>query len=410
MMYTLLFVDDQREILNAIRRTLMQRMDEWDVHVATSGEEALQMIEAIAFDVIITDIKMPCMNGAELLEKVAAKHPSSLRFVLSGYTERELVYRTIGNVHQFLAKPMDTNELIEAIQKAIDFRDRLLPEKIQTMVNGLKHLPSFPAIYNELMDALRTSTVSLSEVSEIVQKDVALTARVMQLVNSSFFASPIYVSGPSHAVSLLGTEIMKGLVISTYAFTAFKDSTARLFSLPAFESHCMEVGGLAKRIAEEETNNCMVIDDAFIGGLLHDIGKLILASEMPDQYDRMNASAIDQGITQIEVETQELGTTHAEIGAYLLAAWGFRSDIVEAVTYQHNPAGGHSSGFSPLTAVHVANYLAQESEFELLYKTTGINHNYLEGLGMQHRLQQWKSLRSVSLNTQNYHDDTNLIC
>lgn len=409
-MYTLLFVDDQREILNAIRRTLMQQMDDWDVHVANSGDEALQMIEAISFDVVITDIKMPQMNGAELLEKVAEKHPSSLRFVLSGYTERDLVYRTIGNVHQFLSKPMDVTLLIEAIRKAIEFRDRLLPENIQAMVNGLKNLPSIPSIYNELMDALGTANVSLGEVSDIIQKDVALTARVMQLVNSSFFASPVYVSGPAHAVSLLGTEIMKGLVVSSYTFSTFKESDSRLFSLPAFERHCLEVGALAKKIAQEETNNQLIIDDSFIGGLLHDIGKLVLASEMPDLYDQINSRAIDQGIPQVDVELEELGTTHAEIGAYLLAAWGFRNDIVEAVTYQHKPGAGHASSFSPLTAVHVANSLCHNNEFELLYKSIGIDEQYLEDIHVLDRVNHWKSISSESLNTPTSHGSTNLIC
>ena len=406
-MYTLLFVDDQPEILNALRRTLMQRMDDWDIHVAHSGHEALQMIDAISYDVVVTDIKMPHMNGADLLEHVAEKHPSSIRFVLSGYTERDLVYRTIGNVHQFLSKPIDTEVLISSIQKALDLNSRQLPEDVRTIVNGLKNLPTMPSIYTELMDALCTANVSLSEVGDIVQKDVALTSRVMQLVNSSFFGSPVYVSGPGHAVSLLGTEVMKGLVVSSYAFSTFQDSEAQLFILDAFERHCYQVGALAKRIAQEETNNQLIIDDAFIAGLVHDIGLLILATMMPDKYDQLLTQAVDQNIPVLELQTQELQTTHAEIGAFLLGTWGFRMDIVEAVTYQHNPLQSKISGFSPLTAVHVANQLLNCTRPDGNCPMIQIDETYIDQLGLSHRLKHWKSLSLQILDE--HHGSTDII-
>ena len=409
-MHTLLFVDDQREILNALRRTLMQRMDDWDIHVAISGEEALKMIDAISFDVVVTDIKMPHMNGADLLEQVAEKHPSSIRFVLSGYTERDLVYRTIGNVHQFLSKPIDTDQLIISVQKALELKNRSLPESVQKIVNGLRSLPSMPAIYIELMDALDTSNVSLTEVSDIVQQDIALTTRVMQLVNSSFFGSPVYVSGPAHAVSLLGTEIMKGLVISSYAFSVFQENKAKLFLLDAFERHCFQVGELAKRIAEEETNNQLIIDDAFIAGLVHDIGLLILASMMPEEYDRLLSYAVDQQIPILEVENQELRTTHAEIGAYLLGTWGFRMDIVEAVTYQHTPRKSSTKEFCPLTAVHIANQLLNCTREDGNCPLIQVDKVYIDELGLSDRLDYWKSLSLQILDLDKSHGNTDIIC
>ena len=410
-MYTILFVDDQPEILNALRRALMQEPDDWDIHVASGGHEALHMMEGISYDIIITDIKMPDMDGLDLLESVADLYPSTLRFVLSGYTERDMMYKSVGNVHQFLAKPFDTKHLIETIRKTIELQERPLPPQIQSLVSGLKGLPSFSQHYNDLLEALCTASVSLTEVSEIIQKDVALTARMMHLVNSSFFGNPVYVSRPSHAVSLLGTEVLKGLVFSSYAFSMYEESTSELFSIQKFENHSLRVAALARKIAEEENASQFIIDDAYVGGFLHDIGKLILVSCEPEIYDAVREYARDCHTSLAEAETHTLKTTHAEIGAYLLGIWGFRSNIVEAVLYHREPASSQSTGFSAVTAVHVANHLIKK-EFEESnpFCCGDLDTDYLDRLELKYRLSFWQSLCLKQLDTERDYDNQDSIC
>ena len=410
-MYTILFVDDQPEILNALRRALMQEPDDWEIHVATGGHEALHMMEGISYDIIITDIKMPDMDGLDLLESVADTYPSTLRFILSGYTERDLMYKSVGNVHQFLSKPLDTKHLIETIRKTIKLQERPLPPHIRTLVSGLKGLPSFPQYYNELVEALCTASVSLTEVSEIIQKDVALTARMMHVVNSSFFGNPVYVSRPAHAVSLLGTEILKGLVFSSYAFSIYEESTSELFSIQDFENHSLHVAALARKIAEEENASQFVIDDAYVAGLLHDIGKLILVSCQPAIYDAVRAYARDCHTSLNEAEIHKLNTTHAEIGAYLLGIWGFRSNIVEAVLYHKKPALSQSTGFSAVTAVHVANHIVTNAVEKQRPLWSGeLDKAYLDRLELSYRLSFWQSLSFKQFETERDYDNQDSIC
>ena len=399
-MYTLLLVDDQREILNALRRSLMQELDDWDIYTASGGVEALEMMNGIAFDVVITDIKMPEMNGVEFLETAALKHPATLRFVLSGYTERDLIYKTIGNVHQFLSKPIDTTVLVRTLERAISLRSLLNNEDMRHLAAGLKGLPSFPEIYQELMDALCATNVSLSEVSEIVQHDVGLTARVMHLVNSSFFGRSMYVSGPAHAVSLLGTEVMKGLVVSSYVFTMFDQHMPDTFDMRSFENHCVQVGTLAKRIAEEESGDQLVIDDAYTAGLLHEVGRLLIAVQTPHVFDQVHQYAIEAGIPLHQAEADILEATHAEIGAYLLGLWGFRHSIVEAVAFQYRLDECADKGVSALTALHLADrLLEQASKSKTSLKKPAFNTRYLEGVGLLHRLEYWQNTCINHINT-----------
>ena len=410
-MYTLLFVDDQREILNALRRTLMQQLDEWDVYVALGGDEALQMMETISFDVVVTDIKMPSMNGVDFLELVSSRHPDTLRFVLSGYTERDLIYKTIGNVHQFLSKPVDTEVLINTLKSAIQLRGLMKNEELRTLVSGLKGLPSLGELYQELMDALCSAQVSLNEVSDIVQKDVALSARVMHLVNSSFFGTPTYVTGPAHAVSLLGTEVMKGLVMSSFVFSAFDEEGASSFSIREFEKHCYNVGVLAKRIAEEETDNHLIIDDAFVAGLLHDVGKLILASSTPDEFEKMYIFSEQRGVPMTLVTSERFNATHAEIGSYLLGIWGFRNNIASAVGSQSNLDACEDVSFSPATAVHIANeFLKHVSLLDEHVPLDTLNERYLEKIGLSHRVDHWKKVCTQYIHTQLNYDREDSIC
>ena len=396
-MHTVLLVDDQREILRALRRSLCQRMEDWDVLIASSGDEALNVLESTPIDIVVTDIKMPFMNGAEFLGVVAENYPATLRFVLSGYTETDLVYRTVGSAHQFLSKPVDTTYLIRTLERAICLRNQYLSPELQSIVNGVRSLPSMSDNYNELMQALQSPSTSLAEVGVIVQKDVALTARVMQVVNSSFFGSAVYVSDPPHAVSLLGTEVMKGLVASSFVFELFEETPSKSFNIHEFEQHSMAVGFLAKHIAENVTDSQMIVDDAFIAGLLHDIGKLVLAFRLPEEYDRIVADPIGENVNS----NSKTSPLHTKLGAYLLGVWGFRYNIVEAVTYQKTPAESNDEDFTAATAVYIANELVESTICNNNeQESMDLDEQYLGQLDLLQHLDRWKSLCAESLDTQ----------
>ena len=334
----ILFVDDQPELLRAIRRMLFMMADEWEMEFAESAKAALEKMEhSRPFDVVVSDMKMPGMDGGTFLHEVTQRHPATIRIVLSGYAENDLVFKTIGNVHQFLAKPIEGNVLIDVLQRALALRSVLNKGELVQIVSGLEKLPSLPTAYEELMHVLHSPGCSMQKVGNIIAHDVSMSLKVMQLVNSAFFGLTSHVTDPVHAVSLLGVEVMKALVVSVHVFASFESSQSQYFSLEEFTTHSQAVAGIAKEFARTESYDARAIDDAFIAGLFHDVGKLVLAANKPSFYDASEGYAMSHHDTFMHGEKAMDHTNHAQVGAYLLGLWGFRDDIVEAVAYHHQP-------------------------------------------------------------------------
>ena len=390
-MSSILLVDDHQELLNSLNRAFYLLPDEWEVDAAINGKEAIEMLSKRAYDVIVTDIKMPLMNGADLLDFVVAKYHSTIRLVLSGYTEKDLIYKTVGTAHHFLTKPVNLEKLIRVIRRSLSLRSELKDVKIRSLVAGISTLPSLPKAYQELIQALRKTTVSMREIETIVSRDVGLTAKLLHLVNSSFFGRINRVTSVMQAIQLLGVEVVKAIAVSTAVFAPFKENKSSYFSMHAFEERSMAVAIRARELATSENQEQLIIEDSFIAGMMHEIGMLIIAANMPEEYDEIHQYALSGKGTQAEAEQQVLGVSYAEIGAYLLSLWGFRDNVVEAVAFQDKPSNSREYIFSPLTTVHVAKRLVPSDIRRAENDVQGlVDKNYLTKLGYLSRLEEWQ--------------------
>jgi len=335
-MKRIIFVDDEVNVLEGLRRMLFSMSDEWDMKFAESGKQALDVMKDEPFDVIVSDMRMPGMDGAQLLMQVKQLYPQTIRFVLTGQADDETALRAAGTTHQFMSKPCNPEELQTLIKRALSLRERLNDESVKEMVGTLDSLPSLPKLYEELLDELLSPDPSVKAIATIIGKDVAMSAKVLQLVNSAFFGLRNEVTDVAQAASLLGIEIIKALVLMVSALSSA--SGGRLpssFSLDEAATHGMGVAARAQAIARTLTDNKHKVQDAFTAGLLHDIGKLVLAANCRTEYGKV-LSRVNRGEMSLwEAEKEVFGSTHSEVGAYLLGIWGLPDSIVEAVAFHH---------------------------------------------------------------------------
>ena len=389
----ILFVDDEANVLSGLRRMLRGQRKEWEMQFAGGGTEALSAMERETFDVIVSDMRMPGMDGAELLTRVSELYPNTVRLILSGQSEHEKIFRAIGPAHQFMSKPCDPDVLISTIQRACGLNGQLRDEALKNLTSQVSSLPSLPRVYRQLVEELESDDASMDRVGEMIGSDIAMTAKVMQLVNSSFFGLPQHVTCPKHAVSLLGLNIIRPIVLTANVFSQYEDQRIEGFSLEQSIQHSLAVATVARSIADSETSDDHVVDDAFIAGMLHDIGKLILAANMADDYAESLSIAKSEHLPLWKAEKQVFGTTHAEIGAHLLGLWGLPNPIVEAVAYHHRPGDACSSGFTPLAAVHVADVL-QQPHFPCDQTSAKLewDSSYLDAVSSPERQKQWSAL------------------
>jgi HD-like signal output (HDOD) protein len=386
-----LFVDDEKNVLDGLRRTLRPMHREWNMAFVGSGSEALDVMSGKPYEVVVSDMCMPGMNGADLLDKVRQRHPQTVRIILSGYADRDLILRSVKPAHQFLAKPCDA-ELVKAIVgRACAWRDMLTDASLKLLVTQTQTLPSLPSLYTELIEELQSPGACIKKAGEVISRDIGMTAKILKLVNSAFFGVRRTISNPVEAVSLLGLETLMSLALTIQIFSQLDQTEMYNFSPAALWSHSLRVGAFAKRIAQTEEIEPGVVTDSFTAGLLHDAGRLVLAANLPEQYGKMLDLAQAEKLAHIETERRIFGATHAEIGAYLLGLWGLPNSIVEAVAFHHRPDDCSDRSFCPLTAVHVGNALAHELHPpQNEYGAENLCLEYLSRLGLADRLPIWR--------------------
>lgn len=395
-MQRILFVDDEPKLLEGLRRSLRAMRNDWDMVFAGGGEEALNVLEQGAFDVVVSDMRMPGMDGATLLNEVQRRYPHIVRIVLSGHSDRQMILQSIGGTHQFLAKPCELDKLRATIQRACALRELLSGDSIRRVVAGMRTVPSLPALYTKIQMEVQSATSSLKTISDIIAQDMGMTAKILQLANSAYFGLRANVSSVGQAVNFLGLDTIQALVLTTQVFSQFTTTRGSRFDLDRLWEASLATGALARAIARSEQCAKVEIEQSYTAGLLHDVGILVLAANVPDRYDAVLRKASTEGTQVWEAELSEFGTTHAEVGAYLLGLWGLNDAIVEAVAYHHRPAAVLGEAVTPLTAVHVANVLYQHEVGRASSPPRSLlDTGYLEKLHLTGRLPAWQELAAA---------------
>ncbi len=386
----ILFVDDEPMVLTGLKRSLRLMSSEWEMVFAAGGAEALAAIDRQIFEIIVTDMRMPGMDGAQLLEEVQKRSPKTLRMVLSGQSDRETILRSVNPAHQFISKPCEGEELKSRLIRAFALKDLLQNPELRELVSQLDHLPSLPHVYLQLNEELRRPEPSMQRIDELIGADMAMTAKVLKLVNSAFFSLPCEISRASHAVKLLGLDTLRTLVLTAHVFSQFQSPLLAVDEVQQISDHALAVSNSARKIALFENADQRTQDESFTAGLLHDAGKLILAATLGERYRKVLEHSETADVGLYAAEREMLGCSHAQVAAYMFGLWGLPGAIIEAVAWHHDPAGSLSVKFSPLAAVHVASTYHHEKSGSRLRDRTPIDAAFLAAIGCAEREKAWR--------------------
>jgi len=389
MMTRVLFVDDEQRVLDGLRRQLRGLRDEWEMEFCGSGAEALALMNEAPVDVVVSDMKMPGMNGAELLTRVSHEHPETVRIVLSGHADREAILKSVGPAHQYLAKPCEPEVVRATISRACALRRILRDENLKTLVSKIDALPSLPSLYLEITSALQDENTSLAAIGKLIGMDIGMSAQVLKVVNSAFFGIKREVADVTTAISYLGLDTIKALVLSAGVFKQFEGQELELFSLEGLWSHSQRTAHLARALAKAEGFEKEQIDQTFVSGMMHDVGKLVLIAGVPELYQQV-LHRTEQGGTTSEAEREILGANHGELGGYLMGLWGLPDPVVEGVAYHVSPGSFPVDEISQITIVHAADAFAGHPwEQGLDLASHPLDEDYLTRIGALDRVPEW---------------------
>ena len=317
----------------------------------------MRQIAAEDFEMIFADLSAGPFAGVEFLNGVWNEKPRSTRFLIGTTPTPELMTACALGAHQFLQKPLTVPEVRAALERGALIDSLLQDRPIQRMVSRIRTFPARPTVYLELMRELRSSNASAQTVGALVSQDFAISTKLIQLINSAAFGLSQPVSTPADAVLLLGMETTASPVLGIEAFSRLDKMKPMYFAMDRLWSHSQTVARYARQIAEKVTNDRGIAHEAYTAGLLHDIGKLALSLNLEAEYKTAVNISHEKNLPLHEVEKENLGATHAEAGAYLLAVWGLPGGIIEGVSRHHQAARHFTGEFTPAVAVHLANGL-----------------------------------------------------
>jgi putative nucleotidyltransferase with HDIG domain len=387
----ILFVDHDQRWVN-IYQTVFYTSKEWDCYYADDVLGAIDFLNYIQFDLIVTDIALPLFDGTQLLEYVKNRYPDVIRLILTDCDSIDNYLQVVRLAHQFLRKTESVQQIEEIIQNMYRLHRLVINKKARRMVGALDSLPSLPDAYYQLKDELNRSEPSLKKIGEVIESDVGLSTTVLKIVNSAFFTLPQQVTTPSQAVVLLGTEIIKSMVVTAHIFSHFEEKDI-CQSVTVVMKHSQMVAGFAGHICEHHGVREKTRDTVVMAAMLHDIGRLIFEAYLHEKYQKaLNISNVTSESLS-ESERNVLGVDHADIGAYLLGLWGFRFKTVEAVAFHHSPRRIQSDSNMLLSILHVADVVALEKlDSDASFGTEYIDQTYVEKHIGHQRWDEWRTL------------------
>lgn len=392
-MRKVLFVDDNKSLIDSFKNYFDKMPKKWAPIYQTDPLKAMDILIFGDIDIIVTDIHMPEINGVTLLDFVKKEHPDIIRIAISGESDTPEMLAKAKNAHRYIQKPVDLNSLRSVIERVSSLETLIANKDTRKIVASLDVIPTTPKVYRELLSELNRDDGSLKRISELVAEDPGLTAGLLKVVNSAFFNLPNEITSAQQAVTLLGLEIVKGILFSVEMVRTFSIDEEKTFSINDIVEHSLLVANFTKTILEKEHVNRVVIEKTFVTAILHDIGELIFAYAFPERYRTIIEVSKSFEQTLARLEMQVLGSTHAEAGAYLLGLWGLPDDIVSAIANHHTPAKASGTAAAILATLHAADYICCKLIPE--FRLGGDEHiemSFLKKLKIHHKLNEWEDL------------------
>src|SRR5258708_1536723 len=221
-MKDIVFVDDERELLDGLRARLYKHRHDWNMKFLVSGEEAIATFEQHNVDLIVSDVRMPGMDGGQLLSVVKQRWPNTIRIIVSGYSDPEQAVRLTSLAHQYVAKPCGGQQLENIIERCFNLQDLLSEEPLRRVVGRIGKLPAMPKTYGRLQTALSQPSVTAADIGDIVNADAAIASKVLQITNSAFFRLRKPMVRIKEAATFLRFSTIRNLVLSAEIFSQWQ--------------------------------------------------------------------------------------------------------------------------------------------------------------------------------------------
>ena len=389
-MKRILVVDDEPKAISSFVQVLETLPEGWSVSFARTDAEALEQMKEKACHICMTVRRSGKIDGKALLKQVKEQHPHTLRYLLSDDALPNTESSAGLEVHGAVPRGSSRVVLGRALARECAVLDAIDSPGLERLLENIDALPSLPTLYLEFVAATRNPNTTIEGLGAVISRDMALTAKVLQIANSPIFGVAQKIVNPGQAATILGLDMLRSLVLSVKAFDTFQAAKLAPRTLETVWDHSLKVAHFTRAILECERFDRAMTDEGFLAGMMHDSGELVLALNRPDRFAAARTLSLRDRCERFRLETRLFGASHERVGAHLLARWGLPTAVVEAVAFHHEPSRLPLHEFSIAIAVHVADQFAQVDLRERAVEDVpGIDHDTLARIGREARLELW---------------------
>jgi len=388
-----LFLEDDHHLVDELIRYTADGRHDWELVHAADTASAWQHFLKGPVDVLIARTAAADENGAGFWRRLIEHSPQTVRLAIaSSRLEPGRAAESLQFTHQCLAEYIRADLLTSIIDSIVDLQNHLANLRLEAEIGGLLSLQALPDNYIGIIKELQSPEPSVKRISGLIQLDMAMTARVLQLVNSAFFSLPNRVAKVEQAVSLLGISTVRSMLVSMQLFSVFEGGPVPKRHVEQVWEHSVKVAGLAREIAAREGASDLDQENTLLAGMLHDLGKLILF-KLPEYREALTVQRRAGIDDEYRLEKELYGCTHAEAGGYLIGIWGINSAVSEIVTHHHHPGNSRAPGvFSPLTAVHAADFIIHSRNRSSQAIKPDLDLSYMEKIGYADKVEEWAQI------------------
>lgn len=351
----ILIVDDEAHIIKSLSRLFMDT--DYEVFTADSAEAGLKIIADEKIDLVISDMRMPFMDGYDFLKLVKEKCPNTIRVILSGYSEETTIFKAI--LHDvakiYILKPWDNTELLKRIAQLFETEDILKSRNLLNTINNIE-LPTIPSSYQCILSMIEKD-YDITVITEEIEKDPAISSKLLHLANAAIYG--LKTGSVKKAAIYIGLQSLKNLMFSMSIINA--DST------PLSENEYMErlwkhsvLTSKTLHIIYQEFLHKSIPEAAQSAGILHNIGEIVMLKNYKSAFYQLRNSSLNSNISIIDAEKTEYTVSHQELGGHLANWWGLPFQIVEVALFHHNPLDDQVIHTTLVDSVHIAQYYAWE--------------------------------------------------
>lgn len=388
----MLIVDDEQPLLDALEGRLRPLRKRWQMRFVNSGQEALDLMDQETFDILLCDVRMPGIDGTQVLTQARKQHPGLVRVAMTGNQGDRLALQLVPLAHQVIGKPFDVKALEDVVASANRLRGLITQDRVRDILGQIEELPAAPGVSAKLNAELSKPNVESRNIVEIIQREASLCSKILRVVNSPFIGALRPILDIPHAISFLGLDMLRSLVMSTEIHeTLCSQNMPAHFDLAQFQLHQLVTASIARKICKGYVRS----EDAFIAGLLHDVGLLLSISHLRELYTPIWKSTVDDEQSLFELEYKILGTSHAELGGYLMSLWGLPQEVVIAAAFHHKPWITPHEGVAIEDIIYVSDNLARRTApfgSSLGKPAEPLDMNYLAAKGLDVHLSEWEEI------------------